>query len=406
MGSDRSCCVEACSLLRSYSLPRRHGRNGCPSSRSRSWSAIAPGGTADIAARIAADTIQRQHGYTVVVDNKTGAGGFIALKAVAQSPPDGYTVGIGIMGQLAVGPVVPGSQIPLDLDKELVPICNLVGVPMALIVRMDAPFKTIPELVAYAKANPGKVSYASTGLGSTNQLGAEFLAAEAGGLKMIHVPYRGGAPAIADVAAGNVDLFFANVSEIMSMARGGKVRVLALAVDQALAAGAGTAAAHQGHPGARHQQLVRPRRAGRPAGRHQGIAGQAVSRCDGRSVEQAETLDKQGLEPLGQGPAAFAAYIAKDRERWAKVVKQGNIKSRMRSTQRLSPSASTSGEPSPISSSTIRATAAPSSGRKARRPTIRRAARSWARARCWRRRARSPSRSAASSMPRRSSPTR
>ena len=189
----------------------------------------APGGTADIAARIAAETIQRQHGYTVIVDNKTGAGGFIALKAVAQSAPDGYTVGIGIMGQLAVGPVVPGSQIPLDLDKELVPICNLVGVPMALIVRMDAPFKTIPELVAYAKANPGKVSYASTGLGSTNQLGAELLAAEAGGLKMIHVPYRGGAPAIADVASGNVDIFFANVSEIMSMARGGKVRVLALA---------------------------------------------------------------------------------------------------------------------------------------------------------------------------------
>src|SRR3954453_10902493 len=110
-----------------------------------------PGGTADIAARIAADSISRLHGYTVIVDNKTGAGGFIALKAVAQAAPDGYTVGIGIMGQLAVGPVVPGSQIPLDLDKELVPICNLVGVPMALIVRMDAPYKTIPELVAYAR---------------------------------------------------------------------------------------------------------------------------------------------------------------------------------------------------------------------------------------------------------------
>ena len=123
---------------------------------------------------------QRKHGLTVVVENKTGAGGFIALKSVPQAPPDGYTVGIGIMGQLAVGPVVPGANIPLDLDKELVPVANLVGVPMALIVRMDAPFKTIPELVAYAKANPGKVTYASTGLGSTNQLAAEFLAAEFG----------------------------------------------------------------------------------------------------------------------------------------------------------------------------------------------------------------------------------
>src|SRR4029078_466535 len=141
----------------------------------------APGGTADIAARIAAETIQKKHSYNVVVENKTGAGGFIALKSVSQSPPDGYTVGIGIMGQLAVGPVVPGSQIPLDLDKELTPSCHLVGVPMALSMRMDAPFKTIPELVAYAKANPGKVSYASTGLGSTNQLAAEFVAAEAGG---------------------------------------------------------------------------------------------------------------------------------------------------------------------------------------------------------------------------------
>src|SRR6185503_14982218 len=130
----------------------------------------APGGTADISARIAADTLAKKHGLTVVVDNKTGAGGFIALKAVAQAPADGYTVGIGIMGQLAVGPVVPGSNIPLDVDKDLVPIANLVGVPMALIVRMGAPFKTIPEFVAYAKANPGKVSNDSTGLGSTNQL--------------------------------------------------------------------------------------------------------------------------------------------------------------------------------------------------------------------------------------------
>jgi tripartite-type tricarboxylate transporter receptor subunit TctC len=116
----------------------------------------APGGTADIAARIAADTLAKKHGLTVVVDNKTGAGGFIALKAVAQAPADGYTVGIGIMGQLAVGPVVPGSQIPLDIDKELVPIANLVGVPMALIVRMDAPFKTIPSWWPTPRPTPAR----------------------------------------------------------------------------------------------------------------------------------------------------------------------------------------------------------------------------------------------------------
>ncbi len=285
----------------------------------------APGGTADMAARIAAETIQRQHSYTVIVENKTGAGGFIALKAVAQAPADGYTVGIGIMGQLAVGPVVPGSQIPLDLDKELTPICNLVGVPMALIVRMDAPFKTIPEFVAYAKANPGKVSYASTGLGSTNQLGAEFLAAEAGGLKLIHVPYRGGAPAIADVAAGNVDLFFGNVSELIGQARGGRVRVLALASAKPTALAPELPLLTKDIPALDINNwfgLMGP--AGLPADIKGALAKLFMEAI--ADPKNAETLAKQGLEPIGQGPDAFAAYIVKDRERWAKVAKQGNVK--------------------------------------------------------------------------------
>ena len=192
---------------------------------------FAPGGTADIAARLAGEAIQRRTGQIVVVDNKSGALGFIALKAVANAAPDGYTVGIGIMGSLAVAPVVPGSQIPLDLDKELLPLCNLVGVPMVLIVRPTAPYKTVAELVAYAKANPGKVSYGSTGNGSTNQLGAELFAAEAGGLKLLHVPYRGGAPAIADVAAGQIDMFFANISEIVGQISSGQVRALGIASD-------------------------------------------------------------------------------------------------------------------------------------------------------------------------------
>ncbi len=285
----------------------------------------APGGTADITARLAADAIQRKHGYTVVVENKTGAGGFIALKAVSQSPPDGYTVGIGIMGQIAVGAVVPGSQIPLDLDKELVPLANLVGVPMALIVRMDAPFKTIPELVAYAKANPGKVSYASTGLGSTNQLAAEFLAAESGGLKMIHVPYRGGAPAIADVAAGNVDLFFGNVSELMGMARGGKVRVLALAASRPTPLAPELPLLTKDIPALDINNwfgIFGP--AGLPPDIQASLSKLFIDAIGDPSNKEA--LAKQGLEALGQDPATFKAYITKDRERWAKVVKQGNIK--------------------------------------------------------------------------------
>jgi len=179
--------------------------------------------------------------------------------------------------------------------------------------------------VAYAKANPGKVTYASTGLGSTNQLAAEFLAAESGGLKLIHVPYRGGAPAIADVAAGNVDLFFANVSEIMSMVRGGKVRALALA-------------ATRPSPIAPELPLLTKDIPALDISNWFGLVGPAALPADIKAAlaklfleamadpSNKETFDKQGLEPMGQGPEAFASYIQKDRERWAKVVKAGNIK--------------------------------------------------------------------------------
>jgi tripartite-type tricarboxylate transporter receptor subunit TctC len=284
-----------------------------------------PGGTADIAARIAGEAIQRRTGQIVVVDSKTGALGFIALKAVANSAPDGYTVGIGIMGSLAVAPVVPGTQIPLDLDKELTPICNLVGVPMALIVRPNAPFKTVAELIAYAKENPGKVTYGSTGNGSTNQLGAELFAAEAGGLKLLHVPYRGGAPAIADVAAGQIDIFFANVSEIVGQIQSGQVRALALASAQPnpmvpelplLTTDIATLDINNWFG------LVGP--AGLPPDIAAGLAKLFLDAVNDRAT--APLLASRGLVAVPQDGPVFKAAILKDRERWAKVVKQGNIK--------------------------------------------------------------------------------
>ena len=286
---------------------------------------FAPGGTADIAARIAAEAIQRRTGYTIVVDSKTGALGYIALKSVGAAPPDGYTVGIGIMGSLAVGPVVPGTQIPLDLDKELKPLCNLVGVPMALIVRPNAPYKTVPELIAYAKANPGKVTYGSTGAGSTNQLGAELFAAEAGGLKLLHVPYRGGAPAIADVAAGQIDIFFANISEIVGQITSGQVRAFGIAAAAPNPMAPDLPLLTKDMPTLEINNwfgVVGP--AGLPAD----IAA-ALSKLFLDAVKDPATkpiLDSRGLVAIPQDGPTFQAQIMKDRERWAKVVKQGNIR--------------------------------------------------------------------------------
>ena len=284
---------------------------------------LAPGGTADIAARIAAEAIQRQHGDSSWSRTRPASWATSRSKQVPIAARRLH-VAIGIMGSLAVGAVVPGSHIPLDLDKELVPICNLVGVPMALIVRPNAPFKTIPELVAYAKANPGKVSYGSTGAGSTNQLGAELFAKEAGGLKLLHVPYRGGAPAIEDLAAGNRHVLRQHLGDRRpdqrrSGARAGARRVAAQA-DRAR-----PAADDQGHSDTRHQQLVRHDGTGRPARGNRDSLGQALPRCDRRSAKQAAARLARPRLPFRRGPA-FKAQITADRERWAAVVKQGKIK--------------------------------------------------------------------------------
>jgi tripartite-type tricarboxylate transporter receptor subunit TctC len=286
---------------------------------------FAPGGTADIAARVAAEAIQRRTGYTIVVDSKTGALGYIALKAVGNAPPDGYTVGIGIMGSLAVGPIVPGTQIPLDLDKELVPLCNLVGVPMVLIVRPTAPFKTVPELIAYAKANPGKVSYGSTGAGSTNQLGAELFAAEAGGLKLLHVPYRGGAPAIADVVTGQIDIFFANISEIVGQVSSGQVRALGIAATQPNPMAPDLPLLTKDMPTVEINNwfgLMGP--AGLPPDIAASLSKMFLDAINDPTSKP--ILDSRGLVPIPQDGPTFKAQIMKDRERWAKVVKQGNIR--------------------------------------------------------------------------------
>jgi tripartite-type tricarboxylate transporter receptor subunit TctC len=270
-----------------------------------------------------ADGLQKEWGQPVIVEAKPGAAGMIAMQDFLTQPADGYTLLVSVNALVTEIPHV--IKVRFDPFKDVKPLADLARSGLVFVANASLPAKNVPELVAYAKANPGKVTYASTGLGSTNQLGAEFLAAEAGGLKLTHVPYRGGAPAIADVAAGNVDLFFANVSEIMGMARGGKVRVLALASSRPTALAPELPLLTKDIPALDINNwfgLVGP--AGLPADIKDSLAKLFLAAM--ADPANKETLDKQGLIALGQGPQAFAAYIKQDRERWAKVVKQGNIK--------------------------------------------------------------------------------
>jgi len=186
----------------------------------RLYCGFAPGGTADLLCRILADAVTPEVGQKVIVDTKTGASGFIANETVANAPPDGRTIGLAAMAAMCVSPVMPGQKLPINVDTDLTPIANIVGVYNMLVVGKHVPFRTVPELIEHAKNNPGKLSYASAGNGTSQHLAGELFKKMAG-VNLLQVPYRGGAPAIQDMVAGNCDMMFGNMPEILGQIGGG-----------------------------------------------------------------------------------------------------------------------------------------------------------------------------------------
>jgi tripartite-type tricarboxylate transporter receptor subunit TctC len=178
-----------------------------------------PGGTADLLCRILADALKPEIGQNVIVESKSGASGFIANETVANSPPDGRTVGLAAMAAMCVAPVMPGQKLPINVDTDLTPIASIVGVYNMLVFGKHVPFRTVPELIEQAKKNPGKISYASAGNGTSQHLAGELFKKMAG-VNLLHVPYRGGAPAIQDMVAGNCDIMFGNMPEFLGQIGG------------------------------------------------------------------------------------------------------------------------------------------------------------------------------------------
>jgi tripartite-type tricarboxylate transporter receptor subunit TctC len=181
-----------------------------------------PGGTADLLCRILADAVKSEIGQNVIVETKSGASGFIANETVATAPADGRTVGLAAMAAICVSPVMPGQKLPINVDTDLTPIANVAGVYNMLVFGKQVPFKTVPEMIAYAKANPGKLTYASAGNGTSQHLAGELFKKMAG-VNIVHVPYRGGAPAIQDIVAGNVQMMFGNMPEFLGQIGGGNL---------------------------------------------------------------------------------------------------------------------------------------------------------------------------------------
>src|SRR6188508_1194922 len=186
----------------------------------------APGSATDNAARLIGAVLSQELGQQIIVDNRPGGALTIGLDLVAKSPPDGYTIGMGPIGALAITRHMV-SKLPYDIERDFQPIALVARGHMLLAAAPDAPLKTIPELIAYAKSNPGKLSNASSSNGSPGHVGGELFKFMTG-TEIVHIPYRGGAPAINDLIAGRVQLMFESLNSIAPHARSGSVRALAV----------------------------------------------------------------------------------------------------------------------------------------------------------------------------------
>ena len=285
---------------------------------------FSPGGAVDLVARLLAEALRPVLGQTVVVDNRSGASGLIAAEAAAKAPPDGHALYVAAMSAYTVLPQLPGFRMPLDMDRNLTPVGNVAGVINALVASPRAPFRTVPELIAHAKANPDGVTYASTGNGTSQHLAAELFA-RLTGVSMAHVPYRGGSNAIVDIAAGRVDIMFGNFPEFIGQIRDGALRLLAF----------GGARPSPLFPDA---PLIRDTLPGYTVTNWIGLAGPAglpesvVAAWDAALRRVAAGADFQrrlaenGMEALGEDQAAFRATIATDRRRWGEVIRAAGIR--------------------------------------------------------------------------------
>lgn len=282
-----------------------------------------PGGGTDTASRLMAEKFATLLGWTVVVDNKPGAGGNIGLDAVAKSAPDGYTIGMGQASNLAINPSLY-AKMPFDPLKDLTPIVSVAEQPVVLVVRADSPFKTFADFVQAVKANPGKVGLAQAGNGTVGHLAGEMLKQRAG-LHVLQVPYKGAGPAMTDLLGGQVETYFGSAPSVMGQLAAGKVRALAVSSARRISALPNVpTVAEQGYAGfdaTTWLGLVGP--AGMPADAVARINAEAVKILARPDVK--DRFVQEGSEPTPGTPQQFAAQIRAEHAKWGTLIREANI---------------------------------------------------------------------------------
>jgi tripartite-type tricarboxylate transporter receptor subunit TctC len=283
-----------------------------------------PGGTTDILARAAAQKMAEAWKEQAVVDNRPGAGGNIGAELVAKAPPDGYTMLMGTVGTHSINASLY-AKMPYDHVRDFAPVILVAAVPNVLVVHPSVPVNSVAELIAYAKANPGRLNFASSGSGTSIHLAGELFKVMAG-VTMTHVPYKGSAPAIADLVGGQVQLMFDNLPSALPQIKAGRLRALGVtSAQRAPALPDVPTIAESGLPGYEASSwfgLLAP--AGTPKDVVAKVNGEVARWL--ASPEAKEKLLSQGANAAGGTPEDFARHIAAETAKWQQVVKASGAK--------------------------------------------------------------------------------
>jgi tripartite-type tricarboxylate transporter receptor subunit TctC len=283
-----------------------------------------PAGGTDVLARAIAHAITTATQWNIVVDNKPGAGGNIGLDATAKSPPDGYTIAMGQTSNLAVNPALY-SKMPYDPLKDFTPIALISTQPLIVVVGANSPIRSLKDLVEAAKRSPGKLNMASPGNGTIGHVAGEMFQRRAA-IQMIHVPYKGAGPAVADLIGGSVDCYFGNSQAVGGLVAGGRLRPIAVTSPKRMASLPDVpTVAESGYPGfeaATWVGLVAP--AGTPRPIVDRLNAEAVKAL--ANPEMARKLQEDGSTPLGGSPQQFAEFIKSENAKWGAVVREAGIK--------------------------------------------------------------------------------
>lgn len=283
-----------------------------------------PGGSADILARAIGQKLSDGIGQAVVVDNRPGAGTAIGAEATAKAPPDGYTIMLGTVSSHAINPALtPGLKY--DPVKDFAPVSLVASIPFVLLVHPSLPAKTVPELIALAKAKPGALNFSSAGSGTSNHLAGELFKSMTKTF-MVHIPYRGSAPALADLLAGQVNLMFDLVLTAQPHVKSGAARALAVTGRERSSALPGVpTVAESGVPGYEVSAwfgFFAP--AGTPANIVATLNAETVKAM--RLPDLKERLASQGADAVTSTPEQFAGYVKEELGKWTRVVKASGMK--------------------------------------------------------------------------------